>query len=104
MQDILTEILARDAGLARQVYVLGDCTSSVVVPGVIDYTDRADENFTALLGMLSSATGWAVSTCVEVAGEVPVICFAARHVSPVGKRAHGARGYGRWLQRLELNS
>jgi nicotinamidase-related amidase len=28
--------------LARKVYLLEDCTSPVVVPGVIDYTDEAD--------------------------------------------------------------
>lgn len=42
IDDLLTEILAQDARLARQVYLLDDCSSPVVVPGVIDYTDAAD--------------------------------------------------------------
>ena len=39
---------------------------------------------TALLGMLASATGWATAArhIKEVAGDVPVICFGARHVHP----------------------
>jgi nicotinate phosphoribosyltransferase len=39
---------------------------------------------TALLGMLSSQTGWATAAaeCVAAAGEVPVISFGARHVHP----------------------
>jgi nicotinamidase-related amidase len=27
------------------VYLLDDCTSPVVVPGVVDYTDQADEAY-----------------------------------------------------------
>ena len=40
--DLLTEIEARDASLADKVYLLTDCASPVVIPGVIDYTDSAD--------------------------------------------------------------
>lgn len=43
--DLLTEIQAKDARLAQKVYLLEDCTSPVVVPGVVDYTDHADEAF-----------------------------------------------------------
>jgi nicotinamidase-related amidase len=32
-------------GLAEKVYLLEDCTSPVVVPGVVDYTDEADAAF-----------------------------------------------------------
>lgn len=42
IDDLLTEITARDVNLAKKVYLLSDCTSPVVVPGVIDFTDRAD--------------------------------------------------------------
>jgi len=45
IDDLLTEILAQDASLAKKVYLLEDCTSPVVVPGVIDYTDQADAAF-----------------------------------------------------------
>lgn len=43
--DLLTEIQAVDAQLARKVYLLEDCTSAVVVPGIVDYTDQADAAF-----------------------------------------------------------
>lgn len=43
--DLLTEIQARDPQLAQNVYLLEDCTSPVVVPGVVDYTDAANEAF-----------------------------------------------------------
>jgi nicotinamidase-related amidase len=32
-------------GLAERVYLLEDCTSPVVVPGAVDYTDEADAAF-----------------------------------------------------------
>ncbi len=40
--DLLDDIEALDPALARKVYLLEDCTSPVVVPGVIDFTDDAD--------------------------------------------------------------
>jgi len=43
--DLLTEIKAKDASLAKKVYLLEDCTSPVVLPGVVDYTEQADEAF-----------------------------------------------------------
>ena len=45
IDDLLVEVRARDYSLAPQVYLLEDCTSPVVVPGVIDYTDEADAAF-----------------------------------------------------------
>ena len=45
IDDILEDILARDAALAGKVYLLADCTSPVVVPGVIDYTEQAEASF-----------------------------------------------------------
>ena len=35
----------RERALAPKVYLLEDCTSPVVVPGVVDYTDEADAAF-----------------------------------------------------------
>lgn len=35
----------RDESLAQKIYLLEDCTSPVVIPGVIDYTDQADAAF-----------------------------------------------------------
>ncbi|MGJ3250689.1 MAG: isochorismatase [Elainellaceae cyanobacterium] len=45
IDDLLSEIQARDAKLAEKVYLLEDCTSPVVVPGVVDFTDSADAAF-----------------------------------------------------------
>ncbi len=45
IDDLLAEILARDPQLAKKVYLLEDCTSPVVVPGVVDFTEAADAAF-----------------------------------------------------------
>ncbi len=45
IDDLLTEIQQIDASLAKKVYLLEDCTSPVVVPGVVDYTEAADAAF-----------------------------------------------------------
>jgi nicotinamidase-related amidase len=45
IDDFLTEIVAKDKELAKKVYLMEDCTSAVVIPGVIDYTDEADKAF-----------------------------------------------------------
>jgi len=45
IDDLLGDILLRDERLAEKVYLLEDCTSPVVVPGVIDYTDQANAAF-----------------------------------------------------------
>jgi nicotinamidase-related amidase len=45
IDDLLAEMREKDSGLLRKVYILEDCTSPVVVPGVIDYTEQADAAF-----------------------------------------------------------
>ena len=45
IDDLLTEIQAQDPTLAQKVYLLEDCTSPVVVPGVVDFTDQANDAF-----------------------------------------------------------
>ncbi len=45
IDDLLSDILIQDAKLAEKVYLLEDCTSPVVVPGAIDYTEQADAAF-----------------------------------------------------------
>ncbi|GAC1499254.1 MAG: hypothetical protein NVS2B14_12660 [Chamaesiphon sp.] len=45
IDDLLNEIQAHDPNLTKKVYLLEDCTSPVVVPGVIDFTDQADAAF-----------------------------------------------------------
>ena len=42
VSDLLEDIALLDLDLARKVYLLEDCTSPVVVPGVVDHTDAAD--------------------------------------------------------------
>ncbi len=43
IDDILKEMLESNKSLAEKIYILEDCMSPVVVPGIIDYTDLADE-------------------------------------------------------------
>jgi nicotinamidase-related amidase len=45
IDDLLNDILAEDKKLAQKIYLLEDCSSPVVIPGVIDYTQQADEAF-----------------------------------------------------------
>jgi nicotinamidase-related amidase len=45
IDDLLTDIQQIDAALAKKIYLLEDCTSPVVVPGVVDYTEAANEAY-----------------------------------------------------------
>jgi nicotinamidase-related amidase len=45
IEDLLTDPNVHERGLQEKVYLLEDCTSSVVVPGSVDYTDEADAHF-----------------------------------------------------------
>jgi nicotinamidase-related amidase len=45
IDDLLEDIRTQDMRLAEKVYLLEDCTSPVVIPDVIDYTDSANEAF-----------------------------------------------------------
>jgi nicotinamidase-related amidase len=45
IDDLLTGITQVDRTLAEKVYLLEDCTSPVVVPDVVDWTDDADAAF-----------------------------------------------------------
>ena len=45
IDDLLRDILLQNKKLAKRIYLLEDCTSPVVVPGVMDYTDQADAAF-----------------------------------------------------------
>jgi nicotinamidase-related amidase len=42
IRDLLNEIMAKDPKLAAKVYIMRDCMSAVVIPGIIDYTAQAD--------------------------------------------------------------
>ncbi|MGG6238331.1 isochorismatase [Nodosilinea sp. AN01ver1] len=43
--DLLSDIQATDPALAQKVYLLDDCASPVVVPGVVDFTYQAEETY-----------------------------------------------------------
>lgn len=43
--DLLDDINAVDPGLAKKVYLLEDCTSPIVVPGLVDHTSAANEAY-----------------------------------------------------------
>ena len=45
IEDLLSDPNVQERGLEEKVYLLEDCTSSVVVPGSVDYTDEADAHF-----------------------------------------------------------
>jgi len=45
INDLLSEISGFDKNLTEKVYLLEDCSSPVVIPGVIDYTQQANEAF-----------------------------------------------------------
>lgn len=45
ISDLLAEIQAVDPSLTQKVYLLEDCTSPVVVPNVVDFTEQADAAF-----------------------------------------------------------
>ncbi|MBF2079137.1 MAG: isochorismatase [Synechococcales cyanobacterium T60_A2020_003] len=42
IDDLLTNIQGIDPSLSQKIYLLDDCTSPVVVPGVVDFTDIAE--------------------------------------------------------------
>jgi nicotinamidase-related amidase len=45
IQDLLDDPVVRERRLEEKVYLLEDCTSAVVVPGTVDFTDEADAAF-----------------------------------------------------------
>ncbi|BFM41167.1 isochorismatase [Synechocystis sp. LKSZ1] len=45
IDDLLTEIQSQDPQLAQKVYLLEDCSSPVVVPGIVDFTEQADQAY-----------------------------------------------------------
>ena len=46
VDDLIRDPTVRERGLLGRLYLLEDCTSPVVVPGAVDYTDDADAAFT----------------------------------------------------------
>lgn len=65
--DLLAEIQSQDPRLAQKVYLLEDCTSPVVVPGLVDFTDQADAAFQGFAdgGMHVVTSAMAVAEMVQ---------------------------------------
>ena len=51
IDDLLSDPTVQERGLEEKVYLLEDCTSPVVVPGSVDYTDEADAAFARFAGV-----------------------------------------------------
>lgn len=45
IRDLLDEINAVNPALSQKIYLLEDCTSPVVVPGIVDFTEAADAGY-----------------------------------------------------------
>lgn len=45
VEDLMMELKQRDPSLLTKIYLLEDCTSPVVIPDVVDFTDLANETF-----------------------------------------------------------
>ena len=81
--DLLATVLPHDS----DVWALGEGdlmeTKEVVLRITAPYRSFGLYE-TALLGTLSSESGWATAAreCVEAAGDIPVISFGARHIHP----------------------
>jgi nicotinamidase-related amidase len=66
--DLLDQITAYDRSLTQKIYLLEDCTSPVVVPGVVDYTDQADEAYQRF-----SAAGMHIVRSTDPMAEWPAV-------------------------------
>jgi nicotinamidase-related amidase len=45
VDDLLSEIKRRDPALAGKVYLMEDCSSPVVIPDQVDFTEQADQAY-----------------------------------------------------------
>ncbi len=45
ISDLINEVKAQDPKLLDKIYVLEDCMSSVVIPGIVDFTDETEKIF-----------------------------------------------------------
>jgi nicotinamidase-related amidase len=73
IDDLLTDAVVRER-LAPRTYLLEDCTSAVVVPGAVDYTDEADAAFERY-----AAAGMHVVRSTEPIGAWPGLAEAVSH-------------------------
>jgi nicotinamidase-related amidase len=74
IDDLLAGIVTRDRVLAEKVYLLEDCSSAVVVPGVVDYTEEADAAFErfAAAGMHVVRSTEPISSWLEAVPAAPL--------------------------------
>jgi nicotinamidase-related amidase len=73
IDDLLENDDVQERRLAERTYLLEDCTSPVVVPGVVDYTDEADTAFERY-----RAAGLTVVRSTDPIASWPGIASAAR--------------------------
>jgi nicotinamidase-related amidase len=79
VNDLLTEINSIDPQLARNVYLLEDCTSPVVIPGVVDYTEQANAAYQrfadAGMNIIKSTDDfdWVRTECIAIGVQSPAI-------------------------------
>ncbi|MBN1231283.1 MAG: hypothetical protein JXA19_05425 [Anaerolineales bacterium] len=50
VEDILQDIMETNPTLTEKIYLLEDCTSPVVIPGVVDFSEQADEAYLRFSG------------------------------------------------------
>jgi nicotinamidase-related amidase len=72
IHDLLTHIRQESPQLVKKVYLLEDCSSPVVIPGVVDYTEQADAAFADF-----AAAGMHVVRSTEPMSEWPGMPLAA---------------------------
>lgn len=68
LQDLLDDIQAEDESLAHKIYLLDDCSSPVVIPDVVDYTEEAEAAYQRFeqAGMHRVISTEALSTWPEI--------------------------------------
>ena len=91
VEDLLSEIRARDPRLAEKIVLLDDCTSPVVVPGVVDFTDAAEAAYARF-----AAAGMRRAALDGPAGELDEAASSGRPASSNRRRRsqQGRRGCG----------
>jgi len=45
IKDLMEEILSTNKEMMSKIYIMTDCTSPVVIPNVVDYTEEAEKSF-----------------------------------------------------------
>ena len=85
VEDLLAEIRARDPRLAERIVLLDDCTSPVVVPGVVDFTDAAEAAYArfAAAGMRRVPVDRARSEPTALAAPVAAGCSSSSSPSAI---------------------